>query len=323
MITVVGARALPGVEVTGELYLRTSRILELPGVRELSLNVSGAFDEELDNPYTGSIDRVVATLEQAASSTQVTFVVPGAGTTGDAVVAALSPDQIASIHALAIVRPSVVLGSCRFVDALELAIAEVSSPFDRGLVPIDPTVPLIVTNWYGEQITTLAARRLRGIYGDEPLTPPSDDFELIIPAVEHLTAAASMAELEQVVARLRRPDGCPWDRDQTGQSLYPQFAEELQELGEAIESGDVANQREELGDVLFHVIAQCQLASEAGDFTFDDVLRGITAKLIRRHPHVFGDVVAETYEDVLSTWQRVKAEEKASAGPDTRKQIGE
>ncbi len=127
-------------------------------------------------------------------------------------------------------------------------------------------------------------------------------------------AESGMARLLAVVARLRGEQGCPWDRKQTLESLKPCVVEEAYELIDAIDDGDTAHHREELGDVLLQVAMQSRIREEEGVFTFDDVAASLADKLIRRHPHVFGDAVAETSEDVLRRWEQVKADERQAAG---------
>ncbi|AFY96425.1 nucleoside triphosphate pyrophosphohydrolase [Chamaesiphon minutus] len=117
--------------------------------------------------------------------------------------------------------------------------------------------------------------------------------------------------LIDVVAKLRDPDGgCPWDLAQTPQSLTPYIVEEAYEAVHAIRSGDRDAIVSELGDLLLQVVLQSQIASEAGQFTIEDVARGISEKLIRRHPHVFGDVTVDGVEDVRANWEEIKAIEK-------------
>ena len=113
------------------------------------------------------------------------------------------------------------------------------------------------------------------------------------------------------MARLRGPDGCPWDRVQTHQSLAPYLLEETHETVEALHAGDPKKLCEELGDLMFEVFIQAQLAEEAGEFTMRDVIRGINDKLVRRHPHVFADAIAHTPEDVIEQWDELKAGERA------------
>ncbi len=117
----------------------------------------------------------------------------------------------------------------------------------------------------------------------------------------------------KTIAALRAPDGCPWDREQTHESIAHNMIEEAFEAVDAIESGDVAHLREELGDVLLQVVLQSQIAADEGEFTIDDVCRDVDAKMIRRHPHVFGEQAAHDSAEVLDIWDSVKMKEKQSA----------
>lgn len=125
-------------------------------------------------------------------------------------------------------------------------------------------------------------------------------------------------ELVSVMARLRAPGGCPWDAEQTYQSLSQYLLEEAYETFDAIqaagESGDTAHLVEELGDLLLQVVFHSTIAAERGDFTIDDVARGVTQKLILRHPHVFGDARLERAQDVLDNWDTLKANERKASG---------
>jgi MazG family protein len=120
----------------------------------------------------------------------------------------------------------------------------------------------------------------------------------------------SYEELRSVVARLRAPDGCPWDREQTHASLRPYVIEEAYEVLAVLDSGDTAGLPEELGDLLLQVVLHSQLAEEAGEFDMADVLEGLARKLIRRHPHVFGDVQLETAGEVVAQWDEIKKRER-------------
>ena len=117
--------------------------------------------------------------------------------------------------------------------------------------------------------------------------------------------------LLKVMARLRSPTGCPWDREQDHQTLRWHAVEEVYELMDAIEARDDHEMVEELGDLLLQVVFHCQLAKERGAFDFDAVTRRITEKLIRRHPHVFGDATAKTVDAVWAQWDKIKKSEKA------------
>jgi nucleoside triphosphate diphosphatase len=130
---------------------------------------------------------------------------------------------------------------------------------------------------------------------------------------------ANFQDLVALMARLRSPEGCPWDREQTYATLAPMLVEEAYEAFEAVEDareGRPAGLCEELGDLLFQIVFYAQVAAERGDFTIDDVTDRIHAKMVRRHPHVFGDVVVRDNEELLRNWEASKAEEKRAAGQD-------
>ena len=120
----------------------------------------------------------------------------------------------------------------------------------------------------------------------------------------------NLEELIAVIAKLRAPDGCQWDREQTHLSLRPNMLEEAYEAVDAIDDNDMVHLKEELGDVLLQVVLHAQIAKEEGAFTIEDVAKGIKDKLIHRHPHVFGDVKVNSTKDILDNWDKLKAEEK-------------
>ena len=123
-------------------------------------------------------------------------------------------------------------------------------------------------------------------------------------------------------ARLRAPDGCPWDREQTHRSICDCLVEEVAELVQAIDRNDIENLREELGDLLFHVAMHAQMAAEAGQFTFDDVAREVNEKMVRRHPHVFGDGAKLGSSDaVVTQWEQIKLKEKGDKKPTVFKDL--
>src|SRR5437879_7996189 len=121
---------------------------------------------------------------------------------------------------------------------------------------------------------------------------------------------SAINELLKVMARLRSPQGCPWDREQDHKSLRWHAVEEVYELLDAIEARDDHELAEELGDLLLQVVFHCQLAKERRAFDFDDVARHITQKLIRRHPHVFGNVKVKDVDQVWTNWEKIKRAEK-------------
>ena len=125
-----------------------------------------------------------------------------------------------------------------------------------------------------------------------------------------MAAAEAFAELVRIMERLRGPGGCPWDREQTRASIKPYLIEEAYEVAEAIEDNDIDELRAELGDLLLQIVFHSEMAREEGLFTVEDVIRGITDKMIRRHPHVFGDTEVSGSADVLRNWARIKADER-------------
>jgi len=124
-------------------------------------------------------------------------------------------------------------------------------------------------------------------------------------------AAASFAKLCQIVAKLRAPGGCPWDREQTNESLLPPLIEEAYEVAGAVHARDDANLREELGDVILLAVMHAEIANEAGRFQIDEILEEVTAKLIRRHPHVFAQSDVKDSAGVVKQWEAIKHEEKS------------
>ncbi len=123
-----------------------------------------------------------------------------------------------------------------------------------------------------------------------------------------------LEELARVMARLRGPDGCPWDRQQTHESLRRDLLEECHEVLEAIDAGDAEVLADELGDLLLQIVFHAQIAAERGDFDLSTVAERITAKLRRRHPHVFGDATVRDSDEVLANWERLKRDEPPARG---------
>ena len=122
-------------------------------------------------------------------------------------------------------------------------------------------------------------------------------------------------KLVSIMARLRSPGGCPWDREQTHRTLRPYLIEEAYEVLDALDNGGDDDFRDELGDLLLQVVFHAQIAAEERRFDIHDVARAINDKLVRRHPHVFGDTRADTADEVLTNWEKIKREEKGPDGP--------
>lgn len=210
---------------------------------------------------------------------------------------------------------------------------------------IDPTVPLLVCQVYARHVASGVKLELARHYPDEHEVvlvqaagvPGRERIErrrlyeidrdgftdhltsLWVPALGSLEAVREPATLQAIMARLRAPEGgCPWDREQTHASLRQYLLEETYEALEALDAGDVAALQEELGDLLLQIVFHAQVADEAGEFDLGDVAAGISRKLIRRHPHVFGDVSAADAGAVLRNWEALKrAERTERAGSET------
>jgi MazG family protein len=147
--------------------------------------------------------------------------------------------------------------------------------------------------------------------------PMADTDVPALPDLRPLPGKQTGAEVGKLVALMQRllaEDGCPWDREQTLETLIPYLIEETYEVIDALQEGSAEDHREELGDLLLQIVFQAELRHQEGRFGIDDVALGIVTKLVRRHPHVFGDVKAENSEQALASWARLKAEEKARRG---------
>jgi tetrapyrrole methylase family protein/MazG family protein len=205
-------------------------------------------------------------------------------------------------------------------------------------VAVDPSLPLLLLEGGESAGTSLPGRHARSgpraalaaLYPpDHELLRLGDGARLhleavtadallaadwLVPALEPAANLASPHGIAAISARLRAPDGCPWDRRQTHLTLRPYLLEEAYETVDAIESGSPTDLAEELGDLLLQVILHAQFAAEEGEFDLTDVYRSIASKIVRRHPHVFGAVDADDVEQVMSNWEQIKADERAERG---------
>jgi tetrapyrrole methylase family protein/MazG family protein len=265
---------------------------------------------------------VVETLREAAERGIPTIVLDGLSTL-DLASSALAFDAM--------------VDEVQIVDGAAIVHAIGDGPFGGGQFPFTPLRPLLISRVYNQHVTSrLQSLLLRLFPAVHRITlvdaaghpteqsireislaelgqePGARRLSLWVPPLDPLTAGRDPRTLQYITARLRRSDGCPWDREQTHASLAPSFVDEVYEVVDAIEAGHTVNLAEELGDVFLHIIMQAQIAEEAGEFTLEDVFEGITAKIVRRHPHVFGNDEVTSSTDVVGLWQRVKDAEKAS-----------
>lgn len=148
---------------------------------------------------------------------------------------------------------------------------------------------------------------------DDPLPETISESEiwLYVPA---MPVEYSFQEFQEIIAHLRAPDGCPWDREQTHHSLRNNLMEETYEALEALDREDMPGIREELGDLLLQIVLHSQIAAEKGEFTMEDVIAGIYQKIIRRHPHVFSDTSVHGLDGVLKNWEKLKEKERSDKG---------
>jgi tetrapyrrole methylase family protein/MazG family protein len=227
----------------------------------------------------------------------------------------------------------------QILDAVQLDAAQQREPFAGGLLGIMSTRPCLVCQVYSSAVASAVKLALSRVFPDDhpvvlvraAATPAEESVlrcslgELDHHPVDHLTsvwvpplaalsAFRSPLTLQHIVALLRAPGGCPWDREQTHGTLRDTVLEEAFEVADAIDAGEPESLAEELGDLLLHVAMHAQIAEESGDFTFEDVCDHINRKLIRRHPHVFATVSATTPHEVIQTWEGVKAEERQARG---------
>jgi tetrapyrrole methylase family protein/MazG family protein len=214
------------------------------------------------------------------------------------------------------------------VDALQLAASHVP--------PFPPGVPALIAQIHSAMVAADVKLTLMSLYPDEhPVklvhaagTPDQVVEELALYEIDRsrhiglltalylppLAPQTSFESFLEVVAHLRAPEGCPWDREQTHHSLRGDLLEETYEALAAMDAGDVDGMREELGDLLLLILLHTQIASDEGEFTIADVLNGVNTKIVRRHPHVFGDFQLKDEHHLLRNWERLKAQERLENG---------
>jgi tetrapyrrole methylase family protein/MazG family protein len=288
---------------------------------------------DLDHAYT----EIARTLVDAASEHgEVVYAVPGNPVVAERSVALLRDADVEialvaglSFAELAWVRLGVdpVEGDARVVDGRAIDLAELAGPLliaqcDSAFVLSDVKLALLE---HLDPATEVTALQRLGLADERVVTLPLEELDRGVVEPDHLTsvfvdagasgAAREMVRLFQLAKRLRDPGGCPWDAEQTHHSLTRYLLEESYEVVEAVEnlaSDGYAPLLDELGDLLYQVVFHAVLAQETGEFTMADVARGIHDKLVRRHPHVFGDVVADQTSDVMRNWEQIKKEEKGA-----------
>jgi tetrapyrrole methylase family protein/MazG family protein len=327
------------LERTPHRYVRTRHH---PAVDDLA--AAGVTFESFDDVYDATTDfdatyaEIAARLVAAAHEHgEVVYAVPGSPAVAERAVGLLLADPDVdvvmvpgvSFADLAWVRLGVdpMEGDARVVDgraidAVELAGRLLVAQCDDRFVLSDVKLALLEHLAPGTPVTVL--QRL-GLLDEHVTVVALEDLDRATVEPDHLTsvfvdagaigAARELVRLFQLAKRLRDPGGCPWDAEQTHLSLTRYLLEESYEVVEAVENlpqTGFAPLEDELGDLLYQVVFHAVLAQEAGEFTMADVARGIHDKLVRRHPHVFGDVVADRTSDVMRNWEQIKKEEKGT-----------
>lgn len=334
-------KALAGAD---KIYLRTSRH---PAVA--ALKVRGLHWETFDSFYEEADDfevlyRRIASflLAEAAGgkNKKLAYAVPGHPLVAERSVTMLLERAPAAAVDLEIIPAMSCLdalyATLKIDPAPGLTIADALTFTATGL---DPARGLILTQVYNRRVAGEVKLELMTIYPDEYQVTvvrgaglPDGERVAAVPLytidrlewLDHLTSLylppypagrdRTLAGLETIMARLRSPGGCPWDREQTHISLKRYLVEETYEVLEAIDAGDMNKLCEELGDLLLQVVFHARLAEEKGDFTLADCLEAICTKMRRRHPHVFGQAVLNTSGEVLARWDQIKAIERREQG---------
>ena len=319
------------------VYCRTARH---PAVADLPASVvHHSFDAIYDSAdsFETVYDSIVAKLLQLAQTGDVVYAVPGHPFVGESTVTKLVMQAEAAgvpveiVAGLSFVEPCLTavqqdgMDGVQIFDAIELT--------QYHYPPVNPDFPVLLGQVYSRMLANELKLVLTAVYPDEhPVTlihQAGDDNQVIerIPLyaidrsdqVNHLTSLfvpplpnlSTLSSLAETVAILRSPGGCPWDQEQTPQSLRSGFLEEASEVLAALDAEDSAGIQEELGDVLYHLVMQAQMASEGEEFRLTDVIAGIDAKLKYRHPHVWGDWQVGDSAEVVQNWELLKAAEKA------------
>jgi len=337
-LTVRAAEVLTASE---EIYLRTEQHPTVDGLPEGLITHSFDWIYEEEDDFQTVYQRIAAeVISLAQSHSPLIYAVPG-----DPFIAEDTPALILErarqaglsvevIHGVSFLEPTFAaleddpLPQVTVVDALELTSIHYPS--------FPPDQPALIVQVYSPHIASDLKLTLMAVYPNDHLVSliheagtPEIKIENIplyeldrSPWIGNRTAlylpplakGSSIESFLEIVAHLRAPEGCPWDREQDHQSLRPNLLEEAYEALEAIDKDDPASMQEEFGDLLLQIVLHAQIASEYGEFTLSDVIRGIYTKLIQRHPHVFGDLDLGEAGAVIKNWEAIKAQERQENG---------
>jgi tetrapyrrole methylase family protein/MazG family protein len=326
--------AYRAIKDRGAILARTQRHpavdeLRAEGVRVESLDALYDAGDDFDAVYESIVAVVLA---RAAEDPGFLYATPGHPLTGERTVTMLlQRAPAAGVEVEILPSPSFIdatLTAARASVETDLLVLDAHS---LDVAKLDATIPTLLYQVHSPEVASEAKLTLMERYPDEhealvlregQPSIPAPIHELDRHAFDHLTSVfippvpeelrkPTWDDLVRVIERLRAPGGCPWDREQTHDSIKRNLLEESFEIIEAIEKDDPAKLEEELGDLMMQPLMHATMAKEDGYFTIDDVIAAITYKLIRRHPHVFGDVDAKDSETVLRNWEAIKKTEKA------------
>jgi tetrapyrrole methylase family protein / MazG family protein len=323
---------------SAEVYLRTARH---PGVESLPPTTYHNFDDWYDraSDFTTLYQEIAAEVVRLGQRTEgVVYAVPGHPLVGETTVtqiltlakAANVPATI--VDGLSFIEPTLAALSIDALDGLQLHdavdIAAMHHP------PLNPDIPAVIAQVYSLAVASDVKLTLANQYPDEhPVvllhgagTPDAILEEIALYELDHsdridhltslyvppLPAAGSFERFQETIAHLRAPEGCPWDRKQTHLSLREYLLEEAFEVIDTLDREDSDALREELGDLLLQIVLHAQIAVEEGEFSMADIIADINAKMIKRHPHVWGDVSVENADEVLANWDELKRKERSN-----------
>ncbi|HLA43898.1 MAG TPA: nucleoside triphosphate pyrophosphohydrolase [Aggregatilineales bacterium] len=325
------------------LYLRTARHPAVDALNRPFKSFDALYEgaENFDSLYETIAERV---LELAAEPEGVVYAVPGHPLVGERTVTLLleraGEIPLEIIDGMSFIEPTLTMLGIDGINGLQIHdAAEIAQMYHP---PLNPDQPVLLAQVYSQMVASDVKLTLMNQYPDDhPVTlihgagaPDSrrEDMPLYeIDRSEHLahmttlylpplSIASSFQQFQETIAHLRAPEGCPWDREQTHQSLRPHLLEETYEVLEALDAGDLESLCEELGDLLLQVVLHSQIAIDEGSFTMNDIIAGVNSKIIRRHPHVWGDEHASTVEELHQIWERQKAKEKNGQGENDKQE---
>lgn len=218
----------------------------------------------------------------------------------------------------------------------KLILVEAGALSSAHVPPYPPDMPVLFVNVDSAEIALQLKRVLMTTYPKDHKVVWVNDGKRRVESIEAITGdefsanaslyvpplgeGTSFESFAEIVAHLRAPDGCPWDKEQTHESLRKHLLEESYEAITAIDSGDFTDMREEFGDLLLQIVLQSQIANEESQFNVNQVVQGIHSKIVRRHPHVFGDVELEGVQGVLTNWEKLKEKERGEKGRSEKKE---